>query len=105
MNFRVLFLAVALVVLAVVSAVDARTCAFRDACNRKLIIKVNSGRRFKDSCRKTYKVSSSCKLRRVCSFKLKCLGKKRRSFLVRSTFRDLCGRKYLVSTSCKLIRK
>ena len=63
MATRWLTLALAAVVATAALASDAvaRTCSYRDACNKRRI-SVKSGRWFTDSCRITYKVRSDCKL-------------------------------------------
>lgn len=103
MKFSMLFLAVALVLLAVVSTVDAKVCTYRDACNKR-IIRASTRSTFTDSCRKSYKVFSNCNLRRYCYVRFGCSGKIK-GFLIRTTFRDSCRVRYYVTSTCKLIRR
>ncbi|KAK1866409.1 hypothetical protein I4F81_008929 [Pyropia yezoensis] len=102
MNFRVLFMAVALSTLAVVSAVDARMCTFSDACNRKRI-KAQQGHSFTDSCDKMYRVIGQCRLQRVCSYSDAC-SNKLLVVMPGETFVDSCGKTYKVRSECRLQR-
>eukprot|EP00170_Pyropia_yezoensis_P006671 contig_27197_g6692 len=83
MNFRVLFMAVALSTLAVVAP----------------------GTMFTDRCDKTYKAGWDCQLQRACPHKVKdaCNG---RPIVVKpgQKFTDSCGKTYIVESTCKLHR-